>query len=313
MNRIDRLTAIILKLQSHRVVTAEQISNHFEISVRTVYRDIAALSEAGVPIIAEAGVGYSLMQSYNLPPVMFTEVEAAALFMSCQLTEQFSDESLKKNLSGALLKVQSALPEEHKNYLHKLDQTMHISKKHQAFHDESSLMPVQEAVIKKRCILIHYDTASLGKITNRVIEPLGLIFYSKQWHIIAWCRKREAMRMFRIDRMKHWKILDETYTGHQEFSLAAYIENELSVEDLTPVEFHCQKWALTHAPHEIPCYIESQTDLSDNLCLVKGKAFSLHWLANWLISLGTCAEAIKPDELKNIIKEEAQKIIQIYT
>jgi len=113
MNRIDRLTAIILMLQSHRVVTAEQLAEYFEISVRTVYRDIAALGEAGVPIVAETGVGYSLMRGYNLPPVMFTQSEAAALFMSGQLAEQFGDESLQKSLSGALLKIQSALPERH--------------------------------------------------------------------------------------------------------------------------------------------------------------------------------------------------------
>ena len=189
---------------------------------------------------------------------------------------------------------------------------MHISKKHQAFHDESSLMPVQEAVIKKYCILINYDTAGLGKITHRVIEPLGLIFYSKQWHIIAWCRMREAMRMFRIDRVRHWEVLDEIYTGHQEFSLSVYIETELSLENLTPVEFRCQKWVLSHALHEIPCYIETQTDLPDNFCLVKGKAFSLHWLANWVIGLGTCVEAVRPEELKNLIKEKAQEIVQIY-
>ncbi|MFT6379079.1 MAG: putative DNA-binding transcriptional regulator YafY, partial [Akkermansiaceae bacterium] len=82
MNRIDRLTAMILMLQSHRVVTAEQIAGHFELSVRTVYRDLSALGEAGVPIVAEAGVGYSLMPGYHMPPVMFSEEEAAALLMS---------------------------------------------------------------------------------------------------------------------------------------------------------------------------------------------------------------------------------------
>ena len=94
MNRIDRLTGMILLLQGQRVITAEQIAAHFEISVRTVYRDLAALGEAGVPIVAEAGVGYSLMRGYHMPPVMFTEDEAAALFMSGEVTEQIADDSL---------------------------------------------------------------------------------------------------------------------------------------------------------------------------------------------------------------------------
>jgi predicted DNA-binding transcriptional regulator YafY len=120
MNRIDRLTAMILMLQGHRVVTAEQLAEHFELSVRTVYRDISALGEAGVPIVAEAGVGYSLMRGYHMPPVMFTEEEAAALFTSGELCEQFGDESLKQSMKGALLKVRAALPDDRKDFLRRL-------------------------------------------------------------------------------------------------------------------------------------------------------------------------------------------------
>jgi len=312
MNRIDRLTAIILMLQSHRVVTAEQLSKHFEISVRTVYRDIAALGEAGVPIISETGVGYSLMRGYNLPPVMFTEAEAAALFMSHQLTEQFGDESLKKSLSGALLKVQSVLPEDHKSYLHQLSQSVHISKKHQTFHDETSLMPIQEAVVRKRCMLIHYDTGNLGTVTERTIEPLGLIFYSKQWHVIAWCKMRKAIRDFRIDRMQHWEVLEKIYSGHENFSLTKFFEQELSPENLIPIEIHCQRWALDHLIQEIPCTIESQTKISDKLFLIKGQAYSLQWLANWLIGLGTSVKVVSPNELKASVKAQALKIVQLY-
>lgn len=313
MNRIDRLTAMILMLQSHRVVTAEQISEHFEISVRTVYRDIAALGEAGVPIVAEAGVGYSLMHGYNLPPVMFTEAEAAALFMSGQLAEQFGDESLKKSLSGALLKVRSALPESHKSYLQQLNRTVHVSRNNQNFHDETSLMPVQEAVVRRRCMRIQYDTGSRGEITERVIEPLGIIFYGKQWHVIAWCRKREALRDFRIDRMLSWEILNEVYSGHEEFSLADFLEHELSPENLTPVTLQCHRWVFDRVTLEMPCRIESHTELSIGVYEIKGQAYSLKWLAHWLISLGTCIKVVKPDELRRHVKEEAERIVEIYT
>jgi len=313
MNRIDRLTAIILMLQSHRVVTAEQVSERFEISVRTVYRDIAALGEAGVPIIAEAGVGYSLMRGYNLPPVMFTEAEAAALFMSGQITEQFGDESLKKSLSSALLKVQSALPDGHKSYLNQLNQTVHVSKRHQAYHDETSLMPVQESVVRKRCMYIRYDTGSLGNITERVIEPLGLIFYSKQWHVIAWCRKRKAIRDFRIDRMLHWEILDEIFSGHEDFSLTHFIECEIELEDLIAVEIRCQRWVLSRVNEEMPCRIDSQVEFQDDLYEIKGRAYSLEWLAYWLVGLGTSIEAVSPLELKDLVKQQAQEIVDIYT
>jgi len=193
MNRIDRLTAMILMLQSQRVLTAEKIASHFELSVRTVYRDIAALGEAGVPIIAEAGVGYSLMRGYNVPPIMFTEAEAAALFMSGEITDQFGDDSLKKSLAGALLKVRAALPEGHKSYLSRLDNSMEVRSRPSGFEDEQSLMPVQEAVVRRRCIAIKYDAGGRGEITERTVEALGLTFYGRQWHLIGWCRLREAI------------------------------------------------------------------------------------------------------------------------
>src|SRR6266446_6599977 len=93
MNRVDRLMAMVVQLQSRRVVRAEDIAAHFEISVRTVYRDLAALGEAGIPIVAEAGVGYSLVKGYHLPPVMFTAEEASALFLGGKLVEYLTDAS----------------------------------------------------------------------------------------------------------------------------------------------------------------------------------------------------------------------------
>ncbi|RYD46383.1 MAG: HTH domain-containing protein, partial [Verrucomicrobiaceae bacterium] len=158
MNRIDRLTGMILLLQGQRVITAEQIAGHFEISVRTVYRDLSALGEAGVPIIAEAGVGYSLMRGYHMPPVMFTEDEAAALFMSGEVTDQVADDSLRHSLRSALLKVRSVLPQEKKDYLHQLRDKVGVWFRHSG--DEmrrESLMPIQDAIVRRRCLRISYN------------------------------------------------------------------------------------------------------------------------------------------------------------
>lgn len=151
MNRIDRLTGMILLLQGQRVITAEQVAAHFEISVRTVYRDFSALGEAGVPIVAEAGVGYSLMRGYHMPPVMFTEDEAAALFMSAEVTEPVADESLRQSLRSALLKVRSVLPQEKRDYLRQLQGKVGIMTRPSGTDDRrESLMPVQGAVARRR-------------------------------------------------------------------------------------------------------------------------------------------------------------------
>src|SRR5262249_12495714 len=105
MNRVDRLVAIALRLQSRRLVRAEDLADYFEISIRTVSRDIAALGEAGVPIMAEAGVGYSLAKGYHLPPVMFTADEASALSLGAKLVERLTDASLRRPMESALAKI----------------------------------------------------------------------------------------------------------------------------------------------------------------------------------------------------------------
>ncbi len=312
MNRIDRLTAIILMLQSHRVVTADKMSAHFAISLRTVYRDIAALGEAGVPIIAEAGVGYSLMRSYNVPPIMFTEAETAALFMSGEITEQFGDDSLKKNLEGALLKVRAALPERHKNYLSQLGNRMKIWSRANGFQSEQSLMPVQEAVVRRRCITIEYNSGGRGDITKRTVEALGLVFYGQQWHLIAWCRLREAMRDFRLDRMQSWEILPETFFRHKDFSLSDFLKDEVEECSLTPFQIECERWVLERILHEMPCQIESKQELTGSRFLIKGQAYSLEWLAKWLIRMGTSAIVRSPVELRQLIVAEAEKIVRSY-
>ncbi|HZB12127.1 MAG TPA: HTH domain-containing protein, partial [Chryseolinea sp.] len=105
MNRIDRLTAILIQMQTKRVVKAEEIADRFEISLRTVYRDVKALMEAGVPIGSEAGKGYFIVDGYHLPPVMFTQEEGSAMLFAGKLVEKMTDKSIRKEFESALLKI----------------------------------------------------------------------------------------------------------------------------------------------------------------------------------------------------------------
>jgi predicted DNA-binding transcriptional regulator YafY len=120
MNRTDRLVAMVMHLQGRRVVRAAELAAHFEVTERTIYRDISALSEAGVPISGEAGVGYSLMKGYQLPPVMFTAEEASSLFVGGELVKQFTDASLHGPMGSALEKLRAVLPRDRQDHVAKL-------------------------------------------------------------------------------------------------------------------------------------------------------------------------------------------------
>lgn len=145
MNRTDRLVAMVMHLQGRRVVRARDLAEHFEITERTVYRDIAALSEAGVPISGEAGVGYSLVKGYHLPPVMFTAEEATALFVGGELVRQFADESLRAPMASALLRIRSVLPRDRQDDLDRLARATAVvgSPRLPSGVDQRTLLPIQ--------------------------------------------------------------------------------------------------------------------------------------------------------------------------
>ncbi|OAI55905.1 hypothetical protein AYO49_05090 [Verrucomicrobiaceae bacterium SCGC AG-212-N21] len=313
MNRIDRLTGMILLLQGQRVITAEQIAEHFEMSVRTVYRDLAALGEAGVPITAEAGVGYSLMRGYHMPPVMFTADEAAALFMSGEVTEQIADDSLRQSLRSAMLKVRSVLPQEKKDYLRRLKDT--VSVRFRQSRDElrrDSIMPIQDAIVRRRCLAIHYNTANRGAISDRVVEPLGLVYYSRQWHVIAWCRMRQDVRDFRLDRISHWEVLPEYYTGHENFSVKEFLSESITSQELTPVTVAVARDALEFFRAGMPCTALSEEALPGDRVKLELLAFSLEWLGSWLLGFGGQVEAVAPVELRQTMRERALAVASCY-
>jgi predicted DNA-binding transcriptional regulator YafY len=306
MNRIDRLTGMILLLQGQRVITAEQVAAHFEISVRTVYRDLAALSEAGVPIVAEAGVGYSLRRGYHIPPVMFTENEAAALVLSGKIAEPVADESLRQSLRSALLKVRSVLPQEKRDYLQRLNDKVAVWSR--PTHERprlDSLMPMHDAVARRRCLAIHYNTANRGTLTQRVVEPLGLVFYSRQWHLIAWCRLRGEVRDFRLDRVASWELLEECHHAHADFSVKEFLRESIDCNDLTPASVVVDSDSLERFRAEMPCTPLSQTPDREGRVRLELLTFSLPWLAEALLGFGARAEAIEPPELRDAVRQAA--------
>ncbi len=199
MKRLHRLTAILVKLQSGKVIQASELSTKFEVSIRTIYRDMQALTDAGVPIGAEAGTGYYLVEGYSLPPVMFTEKEANALLTAAKIIKTNNDQSLIDEYQEAVDKVIAVLRTNQKKKLEILDKRVFMFERDKV-KSSNSLAVIQQAITDFRILKIEYQTAS-KEYSVRLIEPLGVYFTNNTWIMIAYCRLRKDYREFRTDRI----------------------------------------------------------------------------------------------------------------
>ena len=188
MNRIDRLFGILTLLQSKKYVTAEKIADKFHISVRTVYRDVKALCEQGIPVSFEQNKGYFIVQGYFLPPVSFSTEEANALVLMESMIEQLSDRSIHKHYTTALTKVKAVLKTIQKEKLEILQNNIMLQIPSRIKNDHEYLSTLQDAISSKHIIEVAYEN-SKKEASKRRVEPIGLIFYALSWHLIAWCQK----------------------------------------------------------------------------------------------------------------------------
>ncbi len=312
MNRTDRLVAMVMHLQGRRVVRAEELSAHFEVSVRTIYRDIAALGEAGVPIAGEAGVGYSLVKGYHLPPVTLTTDEAAALVVGGAMVKQFTDASLHGPMAAALDKLRAVLPRDRQEHVERLSQHTVVMGRpggRAGAADPTAqpwLLAVQRGVAQRRVLRLAYRGREREE-TARDVEPLGVVCYGGAWYLVAWCRLRVDVRHFRVDRIRELTVLDELFPARPEFSLTKHLAEQVAGDDVLPVRV----WLAARSQERARCEsyatltAEGERDGGAEFALT---TFSLEWMARWILSFGVDAEALAPARLRQLVRDEAMRV-----
>jgi predicted DNA-binding transcriptional regulator YafY len=315
MNRTDRLVAMVMFLQGRRLVKADELAEHFEISVRTVYRDMSALGEAGVPIAGEAGVGYSLVKGYHLPPVMLTADEASALFVGAEMVKHFTDASLGVPMSAALDKLRAVLPVDRQEHVARLArQTVIMGRGGNQQPDPAAqpwLRHVQRGVVNRRVLLLQYRGRERREETARAVEPLGVVFYGGTWYLVAWCRLRQDFRQFRIDRIRELTVSEEQFEHRSDFSLTEHLKREADAEQEIPARI----WLAEG--------VQGKARSESYATLIPGKSrdggteyslytYSVEWLARWLFGFGPEAQAIAPKELRQRVKKMAKATLAHY-
>ncbi len=312
MNRIDRVSAILIQLQSKKIVKAHEIADRFNISLRTVYRDIKALEEAGIPLSGEAGVGYSIMEGYRLPPVMFTREEAIAFLTAEKMVEKLTDPSSRKHYGEAMFKIKSVLRYSEKELLEDMGSYIEVvqnpylpAQENNAIHLQSIL----KSIAAKEVMDIGYFANHDQRYSNREVEPIGIFYSGNYWHLIAYCRLRKDYRNFRTDRISYINTNGKSF-DKQHPSLQSFLTKISKDREMFTIVVLVDKSILQYfGDQKYYNGFVSQKEVNGRMEMTFITA-SLKGFAKFFLLFGEYADIVSPPGLKEIINNTIVAISQ---
>ena len=301
---MDRLFALVLRLQARGQQRARDLAADFEVSVRTIYRDMQALSEAGVPVVALPGQGYALDEGYFLPPLMFTTVEAGTLVLGADSVAGVLDEPYRHAAESAQAKLRNALTGDARRELAQIQKSMRfVQLKDIPRHDH--LAELRQAILAKRALRISYHAYGRPLPEERIVEPHGLIHYNLTWHLRAYCRARQAPRNFRLDRIDAVTVLAEAAGSPPERNAHGRPDerHEAGTEIVVRVASNIVRWAREERPFG---FVEERTEGPDVLMIfhLRDPSRVIRWLLGW----GEAIEVLRPAELRAHMADQGRRI-----
>ncbi|MHB8600573.1 MAG: helix-turn-helix transcriptional regulator [Ktedonobacteraceae bacterium] len=312
MNRTDRLLAIVLELQGKGKQRAEDLAETFETSKRTIYRDIQALGEAGVPLVSIPGRGYSLMKGYFLPPLSFTTDEATMLLLGSDFMAQNFDAQYRAAAQSASRKIAGVLPEKLRDDVNSLQQSIRFVSAGMVDGTPESYMlqQLRRAIIEHTTVRFHYHTryTSDGKSgeNTRDADPYGLAYVRNTWNMMGYCHMRKDIRNFRLDRMEQVKLLPKTFQRPPDFKMQVRPLNErgaITVKALFDSEV--ARWV-----HEARSYYTVAEEDTPEGLLVTLKIRRESEILQWLLSWGRHVHILEPESLRQRLVQEAQGMME---
>jgi predicted DNA-binding transcriptional regulator YafY len=314
-NPANRLITLILLLQRQPNQKAGDLAKKLDVSVRTLHRYMEMLDEMGIPIYAERGPygGFSLVRGFKMPPLIFTPEEAVAVYLGTGLVKEVWGTLYQEAGQGALAKLDNVLPDEQRSEVAWALRTLVATGMHHA--DLSSLSPVLEvlrqAISELRQINMVYRGTTSSESLARIVDPFALAYRSGWWYLIGYCQMRKAMRIFRVDRIRDLNLSDQQFKIPKEFNVREYLEREFRDQSQLRARLHFSPEA-AHVPLANRAIWESFQELPDGSVDVTILAPDLNWLASIVLSFGILAIVIEPEELRQLVREQAQAITGLY-
>jgi predicted DNA-binding transcriptional regulator YafY len=290
------------------------MAERFGVSLRTIYRDIRTLEEAGVPIAGEAGAGYSIADGYRLPPVMFGREEALSFIAAEKLMQHFTDTALQNHFEAAMYKVKAVLRTTDRDTVSNLERIIDVSNRHKPFNDTipDALQIVFNAIAEKRCIALNYLAFDADNPTKRTIEPIGIFHENNYWYIMAWCRLRADYRQFRTDRIQGITLNSDTFDKKHE-NMATLRSRSQQENTGTPTKILIRKSVAKYVQSSKVYFgFKEERDLGDWIEMTFLVSDCDQEFPRWLISYGDHCKVIGPESLRarvNELFEEIQHVL----
>ncbi len=310
MNRTDRLLAIVLELQARGKRRAEDLAEAFEVSKRTIYRDMQALCEAGVPVVSEPGSGYSLVDGYFLPPLRFTLEEAMLLLLGSDVMGHSFDAEYQAAAHNAGRKISGALPEDLRPQVESLRERIQFFQSGRGAGAEH-LPIIRRAIVKQQTLRFHYHARSGGAgghSLDRDADPYGLAFVSGHWYMVAHCHLRGDIRNFRLDRIERPSLLPRLFARPADFEVAQVSRSERDVVVRVLFDANVARWVR----EDRLFYIESAQETDSGLLVtlrVRHESDVLQWLLGW----GARVRVLAPESLAQRLRAEAEALLILYS
>jgi len=300
--RFDRIVAILIQLQSKKIVKAQELANRFEVSLRTIYRDIRTLEASGVPIYSEAGVGYALMDGYRLPPVMFTREEASSFIAAEKLMQKFIDKGLGDHYATAMYKLKAVLRSDDKDWVSSIESSVLMQSSEKLFNDKSpnTLSALFESIAEKTQVILSYEAFNSDEITVRHIEPVGIFHDNNNWYMLGYCHLRKNYRQFRADRVHGIKKTGIPFSlEHQ--PLETYLDATKDVPTIK-VRILVAKKIAKYLTYERKYHgFISEKIIDNKIEMTFMSCETLEGFARWYLMYGDYATILEPERLKTKI------------
>jgi predicted DNA-binding transcriptional regulator YafY len=301
---MDRRLLILMRLREETPVRASDLAQDCECSVRTVYRDIDALCQAGVPVASMPGEGYRLVPGYHLPPIAFAAEEAVQILLGLDLALGLGTMAQRGSARSAAAKVDAVLLPETREAVARLRER--ISASPQVAGELSPHLPLlQEAVIADRVVRLRYHSYEPDRVTERDVEAHLLVFYAGDWHLIGYCRLREDVRDFRASRIESADLLDETFARRKIDD--GYDPGDREVEVRILIDEREARWA-----REEPAFGFVSEEQADGGVVFTFRVRDVPRLLPWIYSRGAAARVLSPPALVQRLREEAKALVGRY-